>query len=86
MYPRKENLESIANFINSPLWADIKRCLHDRRPESPVSSDPIHVAAARGFERKGYEQAISDIEVIAFDQPVTRVDPFNRPSINATED
>jgi len=86
MYLRKEHQESLANLLNSSLWADIKRCLQQRRPESPVSGDLVHVAAAKGFERKGYEQAISDIEILPFDQPVTRADPFDRPSVNATED
>lgn len=86
MYLRKENQDSVADFLNSPLWQDIKRCLQERRPESPVSVDPVHVAAAKGFERKGYEQAIADIELLPFDRPVVREDPFNRPSVTRTED
>lgn len=86
MYLRKEHQETLVNLLNSSLWADIKRCLNERRPESPVAVDAVHVAAAKGFERKGYEQAVSDIEKLPFDIPVERVDPFNRPSVNVTED
>lgn len=86
MYLSKEYLDSAANFINSPLWKDIKRCLLDRRPESPQASDAIHTAAAKGFERKGYEQVISEIEKLPFDAPSVISNPFERPSITETRD
>lgn len=86
MYLRKENLEAAASFINSPLWADIKRCLLERRPDAPVAIDAVHTAAAKGFERKGYESAMTDIEKLPFDLPTERLDPFNRPAVTATED
>lgn len=86
MYLRKENLDAAASFLNSPLWADIKRCLLDRRPDSPVSADPVHTAAAKGFERKGFEQALSEIEKLPFDFQSERADLFNRPAITVTED
>lgn len=86
MYLRKENLEAAASFLNSPLWTDIKRCLLERRPEAPVAADAVHVAAAKGFERKGYELALEDIEKLPFELPAERMDPFNRPAVTATED
>lgn len=86
MYLRKENLEAAASFLNSPLWADIKRCLMERRPDAPVAVDAVHTAAAKGFERKGYESAMTDIEKLPFDLPTERLDPFNRPAVTATED
>lgn len=86
MYLRKENLEAAATFLNSPLWTDIKRCLLERRPEAPLAIDAVHVAAAKGFERKGYEQALLDIEKLPFDLPTERVDPFSRPAVLETAD
>lgn len=86
MYLRKENLEPAASFLNSPLWTDIKRCLLQRRPDSPVSADQPHVAAAKGFERKGFEEAISALEALPFDAPTERIDPFDRPAILETKD
>jgi hypothetical protein len=86
MYLRKEHLEPALNLINSPLWADIRRCLLERRPDAPVAADPIHTAAAKGFERKGYEQAMLDVEKLPFELPVDRADPFNRPAITETSD
>lgn len=86
MYLRKENLKASAEFLNSPLWADIKKCLLERRPEPPLAVDAPHTAAAKGFERKGYEQAIADIEKLPFDLPEEKQDPFNRLAITVTED
>ena len=86
MYLRKELLIPAAEFLNSPLWQDIKKCLLDRRPDSPVSADQPHVAAAKGFERKGFEEAISALEALPFDAAPERVDPFNRPAILETKD
>jgi hypothetical protein len=86
MYLRKENLEAAASLLNSPLWTDIKRCLLERRPDAPLAVDAIHTAAAKGFERKGYEAAITEIEKLPFDVLTERQDPFNRPAITATED
>ena len=86
MYLLEPNLSPAANFINSPLWADIKRCLAEREPEAPVSNDPIHTAAAKGFERKGFELAIAEIEKLPFEKPTTRTDPFARPAVTAIED
>lgn len=86
MYLRKENLEAAASFLNSPLWADIKRCLLERRPDAPVAIDAVHTAAAKGFERKGYESAMADIEKLPFDLPAERLDPFNRPAVLETQD
>lgn len=86
MYLRKENIEAAANLINSPLWSDLKRCLMERRPEAPVAIDLTHTAAAKGFERKGFELALEELEKLPFDKPVERVDPFNRPAVLNTED
>lgn len=86
MYLRKENQKAALEFLNSPLWTDIKRCLLERRPEPPVPADPIHTAAAKGFERKGYENVISDIEKLPFEIPVEVQSPFDRPAITETQD
>ena len=86
MYLRKENTEPAANLLNTPLWADIKKCLLERRPESPDSADAVHVAAAKGFSRKGFELALEELEKLPFDRPVERIDPFNRPSVLETID
>jgi hypothetical protein len=86
MYLRRENQEAVLNFLNSPLWTDIKRCLLDRRPEPPIPADAVHTAAAKGFERKGYEMAISDIEKLPFEVPSEVQSPFNRPAIIETQD
>ena len=86
MYLRKENQEPALNLLNSPLWTDIKRCLLERRPDAPIPADPVHTAAAKGFERKGYENAIADIEKLPFEFPAESPSPFNRPAITATED
>ena len=86
MYLRRENQEAVLNFLNSPLWTDIKRCLLDRRPEPPIPADAVHTAAAKGFERKGYEMAISDIEKLPFEVLSEVQSPFNRPAIIETQD
>lgn len=86
MYLRKDLAEPAAAFLNSQLWQDIKRCLLARRPENPISADQPHVAAAKGFERKGFEAAIDEIEKLPFDAPVERIDPFDRPAILETKD
>lgn len=86
MYLRKENLEAAASFLNSPLWTDIKRCLLERRPDAPVAVDAVHTAAAKGFERKGYEQAVLDLEKLPFELPAERADPFNRLAVTETAD
>ena len=86
MYLRKENLEAASTFLNSPLWSDIKRCLLERRPDAPVAIDAVHVAAAKGFERKGYEMALLDIEKLPFEVTPEVQNPCNRPAVFATED
>jgi hypothetical protein len=86
MYLHKDNLANAAALINSPLWNDIKRCLMDRRPDAAVAHDEVHTAAAKGFERKGFELAIVEIEKLPFDTPTVRVDPFDRPAITSTQD
>lgn len=86
MYLRNENLEAAASFLNSPLWSDIKRCLLERRPEAPVAIDAVHTAAAKGFERKGFELALEELEKLPFDKPAERIDPFHRPAVLNTQD
>lgn len=86
MYLRKENLEAAASFLNSPLWTDIKRCLLERRPDAPATIDAVHVAAAKGFERRGFEIAMEELEKLPFELPPERNDPFNRPAVTQTED
>ena len=86
MYLLKDNLLPATNFINSPLWADIKRCLREREPKSADRTDLPHTAAAAGFERKGFEFAIEQIEFLPRDIEVKATDPFDRPAINEIKD
>lgn len=86
MYLPKESLILAVNFINSPLWRDIKHCLLERRPESPQANEAVHVSAAKGFERKGYENVIELIERLPFETPPVVQNPFERPSILETAD
>lgn len=78
--------KSLAEFINSQLWAEVKTCMRDRAPEKPDVKDPSHVAAAKGHQRAAFEHAIETIEGLPFDHDTTPSDPFARPAVMFTED
>jgi hypothetical protein len=83
---RKENLTSAASFIAGPLWADMKTCLLDRRPEPASPDDLPHVAAAKGFQRSAWEACIAEIEKLPSEQGKSDHSPFDRPAITYTAD
>lgn len=85
-YLQKENMSAALSFVNGPVWADIKRCLEERKPESPVAIDLPHVAAAKGFIRDAWEKCIAEIEKLPRDLPDSVISPFERPSILDTKD
>lgn len=86
IYLQKTNTKAVADFINSPAWADCKRCLYARRPPSPATKDPTHVSAAAGHQRAGYEAAIEAIERIPFEFETEQQSPFARAAVAITED
>lgn len=82
MYLRPDSLKAAAEFLNSPLWADIKDCLRARKPEKPGATDASHVAAHRAFQRVGFEECIEEIENLPFDIEEIRRDPLDRPALD----
>ncbi len=82
MYLHKENQEAAALFLSTPAWQDIKRCLLARRPEGATPEDQPHVAAAKGFKRDAWEEAIAMMEKLPMDlEPQEPKDPFDRPAV-----
>ena len=75
------NAKAAPAFLESSLWTDYKKVLLSRAPEYPDSSDAPHTAAAKGFERKGFEAAIALIEALPFEVPEVVQDPFARPAL-----
>jgi hypothetical protein len=57
-----------------------------RRPLHPDDKDDVHVAAAKGHKRAGYEKAIEEIEKLPFEYVSEQKDPFSRPAVAITED
>jgi hypothetical protein len=87
MFLHSENMSAATAFVNSPLWADFKRCLLDRHMPEPEPEDALHTQAAKGFGRVGYETAIANFEKIARELPPPDVkSPFDRPAVTAIED
>jgi len=73
-------------FLNGPLWQEIKRCLIARRPETAHVKDEIHVASAKGHVRAGYELTIAEIEKLPFEHAENATSAFERPAVTITED
>lgn len=68
-------------FVNGPIWADIKRCLLSRRPSGPIPSDQPHEAAAKGFIRCEWDNVIAEIEKLPRDnEDATPSGLFDRPA------
>jgi len=86
IYLQKSNQKAAGEFLNGVLWADFKRCLLARRPPMPDAKDPSHIAAARGHQRAGFEQAIEAIEKLPFEFSEEPVSPFARPAVAITAD
>lgn len=86
MFLRQENLEAASEFIAGPVWADLKRCLLDRRPGAPSPEDLPHVAAAKGFQRAAWEAAIAALEKLPYETDSAAADPFDRPAVSETRD
>ncbi len=82
----KDNQIHAVGFVTGPLWADFKRCLMERRPESPLTSDKPRTAAAKSHERAGFEKCIAEIEAIPFEVNITETGPFDRPAVTETAD
>ncbi len=83
---QKDNIPAAGNFVSGALWQDIKRVLMERRPEAPHVNDGADTAAAKGFQRKGYELCIEAMEAIPFEVPESTAQPFDRPAITETAD
>lgn len=87
MYLSPDNLRAAALFVNSPLWADIRHCLLQRRPPEPDATEAIHTQAARGMARAGYETALDNLEKLAREvAPSDPVSPFDRPALTEIRD
>lgn len=87
MYLKPAHAQAALELLNSPLWTDIKRCLLDRRPDAPEPGDKLRTMAAKGFERKGFEFAIQQIERLPFENaPAEPTAPFERPAVTETAD
>jgi hypothetical protein len=86
IYLLPHNRKGAGEFLNSPLWSDLKKCLLARRPLAADAGDETHVAAAKGHQRNGYEKCIDEMEKLAFEFPAEDVDPFKRPALTITQD
>lgn len=86
MYLIPTNQKAAGDFLNGTLWADFKRCLMARRPLEADVNDDVHIAAAKGHKRAGYEKAIEELEKLPFEFKPTPADPFSRPAVSITED
>lgn len=85
-YLDTESQKVFAEFVNRPIWQDIKLCLDDRRPESLDVKDPTHVSAAKGHKRAGWDEMLAALEKLPFETDPTPPDPFDRPAVTITED
>ena len=86
MYLNNANKKAAGDFLNGVLWKDLKRCLEERRPPHPDAKDDIHVAAAKGHKRAGFEEAVAAIEKLPFEYSQDQENPFSRPAVSITED
>lgn len=82
-YLNKELLKPAAEFVNGPVWAEIKRCLLARKPSGANFNDEPHVAAAKGFARDSWDKVIEEIEKLPRDIEDAKPDGiFDRPAID----
>ena len=75
-----------ADFVNGPIWREIKRCALESRPPKADVKDPSHVAAAIGHQRAAWDDVIKAIEEIPFDFSKEQRSPFSRPAVAITKD
>lgn len=83
---QKDNVNPAAVFVGGPLWADIKRCLLQRKPASPLVNDSADIAAAKGHQRTGFEKAIEELEGLPFEVQTQIMNPMDRPAIQDITD
>lgn len=81
-----QHQKALAEFINSPLWAEVRLCLEDRKTEVPDVRDPSHIAAAKGHQRAGAEKIILAIENLHTQTDDSGASPMDRPAVAITED
>lgn len=86
MHLKKPNQKPAADFLNGPVWQDIRRCLFERCPPHPDAKDEPHVAAAKGHQRAGAEYIITTIEKLPFEFVEPPPSPFERPAVSITAD
>lgn len=83
MYLAKTSLKPVSDFINSPAWTDLKRCLQARKQASANVNDDPHTAAHKGFKRDGWDEAVEMIEKLPFEvEPAPPQSPFQRPALD----
>lgn len=85
MYLNERNLPDAAAFVVGGLWQDYKRALNERKPAPALSSDVSSTAAQQFFLRRGYEQALEDIEKLTREVAPLEV-PAIPPSLLDTRD
>ena len=77
------NHQLLASFLISPLWADVKSCLMERRPPAGLATDDLHVAAAKGHLRSGAELMILELEKLPTENdPASVPGAFDRPALD----
>lgn len=82
-YLSQGNHKLVAAFLLSPLWVDIKSCLLERRPPAAIATDDIHVAAAKGHIRNGFELTIAELEKLPLEHDTSAIpSPFERPALD----
>ena len=80
------NHKLVATFLASPLYLDVKSCLLARRPAAAAATDEIHVAAAKGHIRAGFEAMIAELEKLPLESdPAGVPDPFQRPALDTRD-
>ncbi len=85
-YLLPSSAKTLAEFMASPLWAEIRLCMDERKPEAPDTKDPSHVAAAKGHRRTGFEEAFIKLKNLPLEFAQEQQSPFARPAVAITED
>lgn len=79
--------KALGEFVNGPLWKAVKElCVEERAPEVPDVKDPSHIAAAKGHQRAGFENAFRLIEALPFEKSEEPQSVWDRPALAITED
>lgn len=85
MYLQESNLKPAAEIVVGAVFQDMTRAAMDRRPPEADPEDQPHVAAAKGFTRKGYELALETLRKLPFD-PKPAAQPVIPETITDTRD